>query len=146
MKIIEGERLDKYQDLTRGLKSLSEILIYYAHLKKIFLNKRKRYFPSWFDQRFFITLSHICVCMYAWVTTQWKLLVVKQGDTCIQSSFCKVKCLFFKGWGSPRSVVANVLDCDIAVSEFELQLCYYVHVRSNTFQKSFNPFFLPAMG
>ena len=33
---------------------------------------------------------------------------------------------------SPRSVVANVLDCDIVVSEFEHQSRYYVHFWTNT--------------
>ena len=33
--------------------------------------------------------------------------------------------------GSRWSVVANVLDCDIRVSEFELQSRWYVHFRSN---------------
>ena len=27
--------------------------------------------------------------------------------------------------------MANVLDSDIIVSEFELQLCYYVHLQAN---------------
>ena len=29
-------------------------------------------------------------------------------------------------------VVANVLDCDIVVSGFKLQSCYYVHFWTNT--------------
>ena len=33
---------------------------------------------------------------------------------------------------SPRSAVANVLDCDIVVSKFKLQRDYYVHFRTNT--------------
>ena len=35
--------------------------------------------------------------------------------------------LMTKLGGSPRGVVANVLNCDSVVSEFELQSCYYVH-------------------
>ena len=31
--------------------------------------------------------------------------------------------------------MANVLDCDIVVREFELQSCYYVHFRTNTLGK-----------
>ena len=38
-----------------------------------------------------------------------------------------------------RGVVANVLDCDVTVSEFELQLHYYVHFRTNILRKSMNP-------
>ena len=33
---------------------------------------------------------------------------------------------------SPRSVVENILDCDIGVKEFELQSRYYVHFQTNT--------------
>ena len=42
-------------------------------------------------------------------------------------------------------VVANVLDCNIVVSEFELQSCYYVHFQ--TLGKSVNPLIpAPYMG
>ena len=33
----------------------------------------------------------------------------------------------------PRGVVANALVCSIAVSKFELQSCYYVHFRTNSY-------------
>ena len=39
----------------------------------------------------------------------------------------------------PHGIVANVLDCYIVVSEFELQSRYYVHFRTNTLQKGMNP-------
>ena len=29
--------------------------------------------------------------------------------------------------GNPHGAVDKVLDCDIVVSEFELQSCYYIH-------------------
>ena len=38
--------------------------------------------------------------------------------------------------GRPSDLVTNVLDYDIAVSEFEPQSRYYVHFRINTFEKS----------
>ena len=37
--------------------------------------------------------------------------------------------------GNPRDVVVNVLNSDIVVSEFELQWCYYVHLRTYAFWK-----------
>ena len=40
---------------------------------------------------------------------------------------------------NPRGVVANVLYCDIVVSEFELQLCYYIHFRTNARRKAAQP-------
>ena len=39
---------------------------------------------------------------------------------------------------SPCDVVANVVDCDLVVSEFELQSRYYVNFRTNTFGKGMN--------
>ena len=37
-----------------------------------------------------------------------------------------------------RDVVAKVLDCDAAVSEFELQSRYYIHFKTNTLGKGTN--------
>ena len=34
--------------------------------------------------------------------------------------------------------MANVLDCNIVVSEFEPQSCYYVHFGTNTLGKGIN--------
>ena len=44
--------------------------------------------------------------------------------------------------GRQHDVIANVLDLDIIVSEFELQLCYYtyVHIPINTIGKDLNSF------
>ena len=41
--------------------------------------------------------------------------------------------------GCPRGVVASVLDCDIVLSEFELQSPDYVHFQTNAFRKDMNP-------
>ena len=38
------------------------------------------------------------------------------------------------------------MDCEIVVSDFVLQLRYYVHFRANTLGKGINPAILPAMG
>ena len=43
-------------------------------------------------------------------------------------------------------IMANVLDCDIVVSEFELQVCYYIHVWTNTLGKGMNPLILLVVG
>ena len=42
-------------------------------------------------------------------------------------------------WGGIRNVVANMLHCDIVVSEFEFLLRYYVYFRTNTL-KNINSF------
>ena len=47
--------------------------------------------------------------------------------------------------GNLRDVVANVMDCNILIIEFELQLCFYVHFRSNTFGNNINPLTLLAV-
>ena len=41
--------------------------------------------------------------------------------------------------GISRCVVANVLDYNIVVNEFELLLHCYIHLRINTVEKSMNP-------
>ena len=43
-------------------------------------------------------------------------------------------------WERTVSVVANVLNCDLAVSEFELQSLCYAHFRTNTLGKDMNYF------
>ena len=51
--------------------------------------------------------------------------------------------LIFSG-RSLRYVVANELDCDIVISEFEPPLRYYLHFKTNTHDKSINPFIYPG--
>ena len=48
--------------------------------------------------------------------------------------------------GCPRGVMVKATDCGIVVSEFVLQLCYYVHFRANSLGKGMIPLILPAMG
>ena len=47
-----------------------------------------------------------------------------------------------RSWESNRGLVANVLDCDIVVNEFELQSCCYVHFLTNTLGKGMKPLIL----
>ena len=42
--------------------------------------------------------------------------------------------------------MVKAMDCGIVVSEFELQLRYYVHFWVNILGKGMNPLILPAMG
>ena len=48
--------------------------------------------------------------------------------------------------GCPHGVMVKALDCEMLLSEFELQLCYYIYFRTNTLEKVMNPLILPAMG
>ena len=48
-------------------------------------------------------------------------------------------CAIVGGWDSSYGVVDNVPDCNIVVSEFKLQSCYYVHFWTNTLGKGINP-------
>ena len=34
--------------------------------------------------------------------------------------------------------MAKVLDCDLKVSDFELQSCYYIHFQTNNLMKGMN--------
>ena len=40
---------------------------------------------------------------------------------------------------SPSGEVANVLDCDMEVSELEFQSCYYIHFWINILGKRYGP-------
>ena len=42
--------------------------------------------------------------------------------------------------------MVKAMDCGIVVSEFKLQLRYYIYFRANTLGKGMNPLILPAMG
>ena len=46
---------------------------------------------------------------------------------------------YLKPYNKTVGLIANVLNCDVVVSEFELQSRYYVHIRINTLGKSINP-------
>ena len=61
--------------------------------------------------------------------------------------FLKFAQLFFAGGGvvSP-GVMDNVLDCSLEVNEFELQLRYYFHFRTNTLRKDMNLLTLLSRG
>ena len=49
-------------------------------------------------------------------------------------------------WRSYRGLVINVLDCDIVVSEFELQSRNHVHFRTCSFGKGMNPLIPSTVG
>ena len=40
---------------------------------------------------------------------------------------------------SPHGILANMLDCNIVVWEFELQFHYYIHFKTNSLGKAMNP-------
>ena len=46
----------------------------------------------------------------------------------------------------PCGVMVKAMDSGIVVSEFVLQLHYYVNFQANTLGKGMNPLILPAMG
>ena len=48
--------------------------------------------------------------------------------------------------GSPCDVVANVLDCRLEVSEFDLLSSSYVHFRTDIPGERYEPFYPPSNG
>ena len=53
----------------------------------------------------------------------------------------------YNRWGGVLvGVMVKAMDCGIVVSEFELQLRYYVDFQTNILGKGMNPLILPAMG
>ena len=47
--------------------------------------------------------------------------------------------------GCPRSVMIKALDCEIVISEFELQACYYVYFRTNNLGKAWTHLSSPLL-
>ena len=45
-----------------------------------------------------------------------------------------------------HGIMAKMLDCNLRVSEFKLQLCYYVYFQTKVLAKGMNPLIAPAMG
>ena len=66
------------------------------------------------------------VYLCAWVSKRYR------------KKLSSVTLIISKGESFSR-VVANVLDCDIIVSKFELQAHYDVHFQTNTTGKGMNP-------
>ena len=50
-----------------------------------------------------------------------------------------IKLLVFYRKRSRLGIVADVLNCDIVVNEFELQSHYYIQFQTNTLAKGMNP-------
>ena len=55
----------------------------------------------------------------------------------------------YRTWGNTtwesEGVMVEVQDCNLKVSEFECQLQYYVHFRTNTLRKGIKSLIPPAM-
>ena len=49
-------------------------------------------------------------------------------------------------WGSPCDIVANVLDYEIVVREFEPYLRYQIYFRTNSLKNVMNTLICPTMG
>ena len=47
---------------------------------------------------------------------------------------------------NPYDALANMLDCNIVVSKFQLQSTYYIHFKANTFRKGMNVPIPPSYG
>ena len=54
--------------------------------------------------------------------------------------------LFYLQRGCPRGVMVKALDGRIIVSEFELQLRYYIHFQTNTLWKRYKSPYTPGYG
>ena len=48
--------------------------------------------------------------------------------------------------GSSRGIVGTKLDCGVEVSKFEMQSRYYIHFRTNTHWKRYEPPNSPSYG
>ena len=57
----------------------------------------------------------------------------------IRNSQESIYALKSTGGGCPRGIMVKAMDCGIVVSEFVLQLYYYVHFQANTVGKGMSP-------
>ena len=91
-------------------------------------------------------------------------IICFQLDWFLEESFLNVRWIAIADWACPpcysgicvhqhiglyyppSGVMVKAMDCEIVVSEFDLQSCYYVHFQTNTLRKGMNPLILPAMG
>ena len=48
-------------------------------------------------------------------------------------------------WVSLHGIVINELECNIVISEFKLQSCYYIHFQINILWRGMNTLILSAM-
>ena len=62
--------------------------------------------------------------------------------------FCTEGSTWIRQWinRSLHGVMVKALDCSFEVSEFQLQLVYYIHFQINTLGKVINCFIPPALG
>ena len=72
--------------------------------------------------------------------------LVQHKYTVSMSNTAQFQTIQFNIRGCPRGVMVKAMDCEIVVSEFELQSRYYVHFRANTLGKGKISLILPAMG
>ena len=86
------------------------------------------------DYKYMYTDIHIRLFMFVYTYTHVYIIIV----------FHQLQIYMYGG--CPRGTMVKAMDSRIVVSEFEHQLCYYVHFWTNTFGKGMNPLFLPTMG
>ena len=94
----------------------------HTHIIIFFLTSHSDFLFSFSLSLFFLYslplyLSHSC--LFSFITF---FFIEYIDDDCATST---------KPWGSPRDIVAKVLDCNILVRKFKLQSHHYIHFRAN---------------
>ena len=72
---------------------------------------------------------YVYICIYVQL---FLFLVIRGGVLSGVVVFVFIIISFYCYVKTPHDSAIIVLDCDIVVSEFELQFCYYVHFQINT--------------
>ena len=108
------------------------------------------------NQQLFHMESNVCMCTDHIANGHLHKKHIKQHNLFALGKFklsqikCKQDlnsafCVYFL-WVNPCDIVANVLECDLIVSEFELQSRYYIHFQTNTLGKHIYPLIHPSYG
>ena len=96
------------------------IIPFRLHIMKLRMTK-KNFFNYAFSLQAYHTHTHTRVCACTHIRTH------------------------VHGGGCPCGVMVKAMDCEILVSKFKLQLCYYVHFQTNTLGKGMNPLIFLAI-
>ena len=92
-----------------------------------------------------IFFDHILYCFLSYKSCAFSLKLWGKSPSPPRSIMANMlDCdIIVNGREDPQGLVPNMQDCDFVVSEFELQSCYYVLFQSNTTGKSMNSLFTP---
>ena len=96
-----------------------------------------QYFKVWIKGKWSNPRKGVVPSSTPWCSSYWK------GSLQVALDYSWLTYIYIYIYIYKRSlpgVRANVLNCEIVVSEFEIQSCYHIHIQTNTLGKGMSPF------